>query len=119
MCIVAVTRAYQAGGWQLNMDNHARGAKLDTHAPKGAVVPRYLTLQQAATYLSLSTKSLYRLVDSRRIPFTTINISTKQPDAPRRVHYRFDRVLLDAFMTQNAVIPPEHLLAPASLRVAK
>ena len=95
-------------------------ASLRSGAEKVPVDPRYLTLKQAAAYLSLSPKSLYRLVDSCRIPFTKINISVGRPDAPRRVHYRFDRVLLDAFMADNSVIPPKHLMAtPASLRPAK
>jgi hypothetical protein len=77
--------------------------------PVAGTIPRYLTLKEAAVYLSLSAKSLYRLVDSRRIPFTAINISTRQPDGPKRVHYRFDRLALDAFMAENSVVPPGHL----------
>jgi|SRR5882672_1595200 len=102
-----------------NTDNHARGARLDAPTPKVAPVPRYLTLRQAAAYLSLSTKSLYRLVDSRRIPFTAINISKDKSGVARRMHYRFDRELLDAFMADNAVVPPKHLATPFSLRPPK
>lgn len=67
---------------------------------------RYITLKEAATYLSLSTKSLYRLVDARAIPFSQINIKPRNPDAPKRVHYRFDRLALDQFMTGNSVMLP-------------
>jgi len=74
-----------------------------------AETPRYLTLKEAAAYLSLSPKSLYRLVDARRIPFTGITISPREPDGPKRLHYRFDRVALDEFMADNAVVPPKHL----------
>jgi hypothetical protein len=74
-----------------------------------ATLPRYLTLKEAAAYLSLSRKSLYRLVDARRIPFTAITISSRQPGGPKRVHYRFDRAALDEFMADNATIPPKHL----------
>jgi hypothetical protein len=71
-----------------------------------AVAPRYLTLQATAVYLSLSTKSLYRMVDARSIPFSQISITPRTPDAPKRFHYRFDRVALDAFMSGNSVTPP-------------
>lgn len=53
-------------------------------SPKRApepVVPRYITLKEAASYLSLSTKSLYRMVDARTIPFSQINILPRNPDA--------------------------------------
>lgn len=78
-------------------------------SPKRApepVVARYITLKEAASYLSLSTKSLYRMVDARTIPFSQINIMPRNPDAPKRVHYRFDRVQLDTFMAGNSVTPP-------------
>jgi hypothetical protein len=71
--------------------------------------PRYLTLKAAASYLSLSTKSLYRMVDARTIPFLQISVMPRTPDAPKRVHYRFDRVQLDAFMAGNSVTPPAYL----------
>ncbi len=71
------------------------------------VVSRYLTLQAAAVYLSLSPKSLYRMVDARSIPFSQISVSPRTPDAPKRFHYRFDRVQLDAFMAEHSVaLPP-------------
>ena len=70
------------------------------------VVARYITLQEAAVYLSLSPKSLYRMVDARAIPFSQINIMPKNPDAPKRVHYRFDKMKLDAFMAGNSVEMP-------------
>lgn len=81
--------------------------------------PRYLTLKQAAAYLCLSTKSLYRLVDSRRIPFTAISVSPVQSQSPKRIHYRFDRFSLDAFMARNAVVPPAHLLGNPPFRQSK
>ena len=73
------------------------------------VAPRYLTLQAAAVYLSLSPKTLYRMVDARSIPFSQISVSPRTPDAPKRFHYRFDRVQLDAFMAGNSVTPPQYL----------
>jgi predicted DNA-binding transcriptional regulator AlpA len=73
------------------------------------VAPRYLTLQAAAVYLSLSPKTLYRMVDARSIPFSQISVSPRTPEAPKRFHYRFDRVALDAFMSGNSVTPPAHL----------
>lgn len=78
------------------------------NAPE-ALTTRYLTLQSAALYLSLSTKSLYRMVDARTIPFSRISITPQTPDAPKRFHYRFDRVQLDVFMAGNAVTPPPDL----------
>jgi excisionase family DNA binding protein len=72
------------------------------------VEARYLTLKQAAAYLSLSPKSLYRLVDAHRIPFTAISVSHRHAGGPERVHYRFDRQALDAFMAHNAVFPPQY-----------
>ena len=70
------------------------------------IAPRYITLREAASYLSLSTKSLYRMVDARTIPFSQISITPRIPGAPKRVHYRFDRVKLDTFMAGNSVTPP-------------
>jgi hypothetical protein len=71
--------------------------------------PRYLTLKAAASYLSLSTKSLYRMVDARTIPFSQISITPRTPDGPKRFHYRFDRMQLDAFMAGNSVTPSAYL----------
>lgn len=72
------------------------------------VVTRYITLREAAIYLSLSPKSLYRMIDARVIPFSQISIMPRNPDAPKRVHYRFDRLKLDAFMAENSVALPSH-----------
>ena len=72
-------------------------------------MPRYLTLKEAAAYLALSTKSLYRLVEARRIPFAAITISKGSDQSPQRLHYRFDRIALDEFMASQAVVPPKCL----------
>ncbi len=80
---------------------------MDSKKTPGPVAPRYITLKEAAIYLSLSPKSLYRMVDARTIPFSQINVRPRNLGAPQRVHYRFDRVMLDEFMAENAVIPPK------------
>ncbi len=46
------------------------------------------------------------MVDARSIPFSQISVSPRTPDAPKRFHYRFDRVALDAFMITNTVAVP-------------
>lgn len=73
------------------------------------VAPRYLTLQAAAIYLSLSPKSLYRMVDARTIPFSKFSITPRTPDAPKRFHYRFDRMQLDTFMAEKNVALPGNI----------
>ena len=83
------------------------------------LAPRYLTLKQAAAYLSLSPRSLYRLIDSCTIPFTPINVMPRESDKPKRVHYRFDRLTLDAFMAARAVVPPDYLLSQRQFSPSK
>ena len=80
---------------------------METKKASEPVSPRYITLKEAAVYLSLSPKSLYRMVDARMIPFSQINVRPRNQDAPKRVHYRFDRLMLDAFMFENSVVPPK------------
>ncbi len=58
------------------------------------VIPRYLRVPQAAAYLGLAPKTLYRLVEEKRIP-----------------HIRkgrtlfFDRLALDKWMQADSVNP--------------
>lgn len=72
------------------------------------IAQRYFSVKEAALYLGLSTKSLYRLVDDRRIPFVAISILSRGPEAKRK-RIRFDRQALDAFMAENSVVPPKPL----------
>lgn len=62
---------------------------------------RYMTTRQAAQYLHVSPKTLYRLVGRRSIPFiplTTLGNGGKPA-------LRFDRVALDAWMGRRQVKP--------------
>ncbi|MBI4284162.1 MAG: helix-turn-helix domain-containing protein [Chloroflexi bacterium] len=58
------------------------------------IIPRYLRIPQAASYLGLAVKTLYRLAEEKRIP-----------------HIRkgrtlfFDRLALDKWMQAGAVNP--------------
>jgi excisionase family DNA binding protein len=54
--------------------------------------PRYLTLKQAANYLSLSPQALYLRIHRRTIPFIK--------DGTR---VRFDRLALDRFMRERII----------------
>jgi hypothetical protein len=49
------------------------------------------------------------MVDARTITFSRISITPRTPDGPKRFHYRFDRMQLDALMAENSVTPPAHL----------
>ncbi len=59
--------------------------------PDGRVT-RYLTLRDAAAYLSLTEKALRHRVDRREVPFCRLGKSL-----------RFDRQALDRLMRQSAV----------------
>lgn len=58
------------------------------------ITPRYLRIPQAASYLGLAVKTLYKLAEEKRIP-----------------HIRkgrtlfFDRLALDKWMAEGAVTP--------------
>ncbi len=60
--------------------------------PRNGVEARYMTLREAAAYLSLTEKALRRRVERRQIPFTRIGRSV-----------RFDRRALDRLMQREAV----------------
>ncbi len=55
-------------------------------------VTRYLTLRDAAAYLSLTEKALRHRVDRREVPFCRLGKSL-----------RFDRQALDRLMRQSAI----------------
>ena len=67
------------------------------------IIPRYLTAEQAAEYLSLAPSTLYDWVAKKRIPFVEF------PGKKGRHHnggtLRFDRLALDRFMRQHSVKP--------------
>jgi excisionase family DNA binding protein len=57
-----------------------------------AAARRYLSIRDAATYLSLTTRALYHRVDRRTVPFI------------KRGHrVWFDRIALDRWMREGAV----------------
>jgi excisionase family DNA binding protein len=68
-------------------------AKVDHSAPDPkADAPRYLTLRDAATYLSLTEGALRHRVERREVPFCRLGRSL-----------RFDRQALDRLMRQSTV----------------
>jgi|CXWL01.1.fsa_nt_gi predicted DNA-binding transcriptional regulator AlpA len=67
-------------------------------------VARYLDVQGAAAYLHLSRWTLYKLVERRRIPF--IPIQPAEGGEAKRAIVRFDALVLDRWMAQQAVNPP-------------
>jgi excisionase family DNA binding protein len=58
------------------------------------IAPRYLRIKQAASYLGLAPKTLYRLTEERRIPHIR-----------RGRTIFFDRLALDKWMQAGAVNP--------------
>lgn len=97
------------GTGQAPLSSQPARAKRAKKGP-GSPAPRYLKLAEAATYLSLSRDTLYRLVDARRIPFIGINVSAAlEGREPKRLHIRFDMAELDKFMARQAVVPPDAL----------
>jgi len=59
-----------------------------------AIAPRYLRIPQAATYLGLAPKTLYRLAEERRIPHIKKG---------RTIF--FDRMALDKWMQDGLITP--------------
>ncbi|MFQ5842623.1 MAG: helix-turn-helix domain-containing protein [Thermodesulfobacteriota bacterium] len=58
------------------------------------ITPRYLRVSQAASYLGLAEKTLYRLTQEKRIPYIR-----------RGRAIFFDRMALDKWMQAGAVNP--------------
>jgi len=58
------------------------------------ITPRYLRIPQAATYLGLAPKTLYRLTEERRIPYIRKG----------RTLF-FDRFALDKWMQEGLINP--------------
>ena len=58
------------------------------------IIPRYFRVPQAASYLGLAPKTLYRLAEEKRIPYIRKG---------RTIF--FDRVALDKWMQTGAVSP--------------
>ncbi len=58
------------------------------------IIPRYLRISQAATYMGLAVKTLYRLAEEKRIPHIKKG---------RTIF--FDRLALDKWMEQGTVKP--------------
>jgi len=58
------------------------------------ITPRYLRVPQAASYLGLAPKTLYRYAEERRIPFNRIGRSLL-----------FDREELDKWMQARRITP--------------
>ena len=58
------------------------------------ITPRYLRVPQAAVYVGLATKTIYRMAEERRIPFIRKGRTLL-----------FDRVALDKWMQLGAVSP--------------
>ena len=67
--------------------------------------PRYLCPKQAATYLSISVFSIYRLVERRAIPFVPLYPSGKAGRPTTRPSVRFDIEALDSWMKKQTVKP--------------
>ncbi len=55
---------------------------------------RLLSVREAASYMGLSTHTLYTMVSQRRIPYIKVGRLTK-----------FDVGLLDAWLKQHTVMP--------------
>lgn len=68
-----------------------------------SIAARYLTCEQAATYLALSKWSLYRLVNQRQIPFIPLKPSITPSQGAKRPTLRFDIRALDAWMENQTV----------------
>ncbi len=62
--------------------------------PPQDISPRYLRVSQAACYLGLASKTLYRLAEEKRIPYIRKG---------RTIF--FDRLALDKWMQAGAVRP--------------
>lgn len=58
------------------------------------IIRRLLTIQEVAEYTGLSVHTLYTMVSQRRIPFVKVGRLTK-----------FDRYLLDEWLTKHTVMP--------------
>ncbi len=63
---------------------------------------RYLTVPQAAKYLSLTRQGVYLLVQTNRIPYTRLGPPPLPGEKDTR-RLRFDIVELDQFMAASAV----------------
>jgi len=61
---------------------------------EGEIGNRLITVKEAAVYTGLSPDTLYTMVSQRRIPFVKVGRLTK-----------FDRGLLDTWITQHTVMP--------------
>ena len=71
--------------------------------------PRYLTVEDLAAYLAVSTSYIYKLIEKGRIPHTPLN--GKQT-------YRFDVKEIDEWMKEQTIkprrkIPYTHAAKPA------
>ncbi len=55
---------------------------------------RLVTIQEIATYIGLSSHTVYAMVSQRRIPYTKVGRLTK-----------FDPQAIDAWLTKNTVMP--------------
>lgn len=69
------------------------------------LVPRFLDINEAAHYLSLSKWSLYRLVELRQVPFIPLSPSERPGKAARRPSLRFDIKALDRWMEKKTINP--------------
>ena len=58
------------------------------------IIPRYLRVGQAAVYMGLASKTIYRLAEERRIPFIRKGRTLL-----------FDRLALDKWMQDSSVTP--------------
>ena len=63
-------------------------------SPAHEIIPRYLRVRQAAIYIGLASKTVYRLAEERRIPFIRKGRTLL-----------FDRLALDKWMQDSAVAP--------------
>lgn len=60
------------------------------------LIKRYLTVEEAADYLSLSSSKIYKMVESSEIPHIALN---------GKRTLRFDKVSLDHWMEKQVVKP--------------
>lgn len=70
-------------------------------ADKQPLVPRYLTVEQAAEYLGFATSTIYLWKSQRKIPF--IEYPGKKGKHHNGGTLRFDRLALDRFIREHTV----------------
>ena len=67
---------------------------------------RYLTVQEASDYLSISRWSLYKLVQRRLVPFIPLTIKeTSDNQVQGKALIRFDIAALNQWMTKRMIRP--------------